>query len=106
MTSPLDELIKRQNLEDLIGESHRVVLESLLQEDKGPIDITNEVKQKSYVTTVYQTIRVLEQLKRISCVKQVGSKTIDAQISPYPTSVEPIYRCTVLGKQLLKKLSN
>lgn len=96
----LNRLIKLEGLEGLIGETHRLVLSSLEKGGKTATDVLKEVEGKHYITSYWQVVRVLLQLKRIDCVREVGRRRTETTTAP----IEPVYAITILGKQLLKLL--
>lgn len=92
--------IKSEGLEGLIGETHRLVLSSLEKGGKTATDVLKEVEGKHYITSYWQVVRALLQLKRIDCVRDVGQRRTETTTAP----IEPFYAITNLGKQLLKLL--
>lgn len=99
--APIEELIKQEGLEGLIGETHRLTLESLMSGKKTPSEVFEEIKGKYYISTEHQVIRALDQLAKIHCVKEVGRKRTEVFTSP----IESVYKITDLGKKLLQSLA-
>ncbi len=100
MSSNLNEIIKKEHLEGLIGKTHQLILQTLLKSNKTYSEIFDEVNGKEYITSQWQVIRATDQLKRIGCTKVVGSRRTGFMAAP----MEDIFSITDIGKQLMNQL--
>ncbi|RJS89803.1 hypothetical protein CW700_03140 [Candidatus Bathyarchaeota archaeon] len=96
----LESLIKSEGLEGLIGETHRLILSSLEKGNKTATEVLREIEGKHYITSYWQVVRALLQLKRIRCVREVGRRRTETTTA----GIEPIYAITANGRHLLKTL--
>lgn len=96
----LQELIKRESLDDLIGKTHEMILRSLIKENKCASEIFEEINGMHEVSAFTQVVRATDQLVRINCVLVVGKKKAKCRIGKF----EPIYSITELGRVLLHEL--
>lgn len=74
LSAILKEIIKKEHLEGLIGKTHLLVLESLISKYKTSAEVFREVEGREYLTSHWQIIRAMDQLKRIGCTHIVGPK--------------------------------
>lgn len=100
MSAALDELIKREHLEGLIGKTHMLILQSLVKGDKTYTEIFEEIEGREYITSHWQVVRATDQLKRIGCVRLVGTKKTGFMAAP----TESVFAVTDSGKLLLESL--
>lgn len=96
----LENLIKSERLEGLIGETHRLILYSLTKGNKTATEVFKEIEGKHYITSYWQVVRALLQLGRIRCVREVGRRRTETTTA----GIEPIYAITATGRELLKDL--
>jgi DNA-binding PadR family transcriptional regulator len=97
----LDEIIRREHLEGLIGRTHQLILQSLIERKKTYTELFNEIEGQDYITSQWQVVRATDQLQRIGCVKAVGTKKTGFMAMP----TENIFTITNNGKRLLERLN-
>lgn len=100
MSATLNELIKREHLEGLIGKTHMLILRSLTKGNKTYTEIFEEVKGQEYITSHWQVVRATDQLQRVGCVRVIGTKKTGFMAAP----TEGIFAITDNGKLLLREL--
>jgi len=100
VNTSLDEIIKKEHLEGLIGTTHKLILRSLTSKDKTYTEIFQDIGGQDYITSQWQVVRATDQLKRIGSVKIIGTKKTGFMAMP----TENIFTLTERGKKLLERL--
>jgi hypothetical protein len=96
----LEDLMKREHLQDLIGKTHLLILRSISRGEKCVTEIFDEIKGQNYITAQFQVVRATDQLRRLGCVRATGKKRTGFMAA----SEEPTYGVTDLGRILLSEL--
>lgn len=99
-SAQLEELMRREHLNGLIGRTHLLILRSVSKGEKCVTEVFDEIKGQNYITAPFQVVRATDQLRRLGCVRVTGKKRTGFLAAP----TEPTYGVTDLGRTLLSDL--